>query len=208
MQSLRIDDRALPTHPAVRSLFPGGALRRGTYVSVRGSLQLALALIAETSRSGSWCGAIGLPELSYEAASALGIALDRFVLVPSPGPHELTVTNSLSEVLTAVVIHPTSRIAPSALHRLTAKLRDQGSALVVLGDWPNSESTLNVTGSRWSGLTAGHGTLTDQTLTVQSRDRRGTRTHTVRFFAGSLDGPHGVSADLPQWIEEAHRAPA
>lgn len=105
MQAARLD-HGLPTPPELRPLLPGGALRRGSSVAVQGSLQLALALLCGASASGAWCGVIGVPNLGIEAAAQLGLSLERLVLVPRPGAHELTITGMLSEVLTALVLCP------------------------------------------------------------------------------------------------------
>lgn len=186
MQPLRLDERALPTPAELRALLPGGALRAGAPTTVQGSLQLALALVSAVSASGAWCGAIGLPELGVEAAAQLGLALDRFVLVPEPGCHALGITAALGEVLTAVILRPPGRVAPAEAARLAAKLRDRGTALVSLGPWPGAESRLRVTASRWSGLGTGHGLLDTRELSVRSDDRRGELQHTIRFADGRL----------------------
>ncbi len=186
MQPLRLDERALPTPPELRKLMPNGALRTGTSTTVQGSLQLTLALIAAASASGAWCGAIGVPELGIEAAAGLGLALERFVLVPDPGSHALSIAGTLSEVLTAVVLRPSGPMLAGDMSRLSAKLRDRGTALIVLGPWSGAESHLRVTSSRWTGLGEGHGLLDTHELTVQSSDRRGSLRHTVRFTEGRL----------------------
>lgn len=186
MQPVRLDDRALPTPPELRALLPGGALRRGTITTVQGSLELGLALLASTSASGAWCGAIGVPELGLEAAAGLGIALERLILVPDPGSHALTIAGSLSEVLTAVLLRAGREMRPAEAGRLAARLRDHGTALIVLGPWPGAEGRLSVTGSRWAGLGYGHGMLDVHDLTVQSNDRRGQLRHRVRFSGGRL----------------------
>lgn len=186
MQPLRLDERALPTPPELRRLLPGGALRRGAVTAVEGSLQLALALLAAVSASGSWCGAIGLPGLGLEAAADLGIALDRFVLVPDPGPHALGIAGTLSEVLTAVLLSPPRGMRPGEGARIAARLREHGTALIVLGPWPGAEGSLRVSGSRWIGLGRGHGMLDAHELTVRTSDRRGPLEHVVRFAGGRL----------------------
>ena len=77
--------------PPSRPLLPGGGLRRGATVSVTaaagvgGATSLALALVAEASRAGSWVAAVGLPSLGLVAADELGVALERLVLVAAPG---------------------------------------------------------------------------------------------------------------------------
>ena len=186
MQPLRIDERALPTAPALGALLPGGALRAGAAYSVQGSWQLALAFLAEASQGGAWCGVLGCPGFGAEAAVSLGIALDRCVLIPSPGPHALALAGTLSETLSVVVARFESRVAHADIERLSARLREHGSALVVVGDWARSESRLTVTSSRWTGLGAGYGALESRELTVQSEDRRGVRRHAVRFERGRL----------------------
>ena len=186
MQPLRIDERALPTAPGLRALLPGGALRAGAAYSVQGSWQLALSFLAEASQGGAWCGVLGCPAFGAEAAVSLGIALDRCVLVPEPGRHALTLAGTLSETLSVVVARFDARVSPADIERLSAKLRDHGSALVVIGEWARSESRLSVVSSRWTGLGAGYGALTTRELTVQSEDRRGTRRHAVRFERGCL----------------------
>lgn len=185
MQPARIDS-GLPTSPKLRSLLPGGMLRKGAPTAVQGSLQLALSLLTEVSASGAWCGIIGVPQLGFEAVAQSGLALERLVLVPEPGKHTLGITGMLSEVLAALVLCPTVPPTQGEAERLGARLRDHSTALVVVGNWPRSDTALHVTASRWSGLGAGRGLLRTHELSVISTDRRGTRTHTVRFCDGRL----------------------
>lgn len=186
MQSLRLGEHALPTPPELRSLLPGGSLRAGAVYSVRGSWQLALAFLAEASRDGAWCGVLGCPAFGAEAAASLGIALDRCVLIPRPGPHALSIAGTLCETLAVTVARFPSRTSAGDVERLMARLREQGSALIVVGDWTRTESSLTVLSSRWAGLGAGHGSLATRELTVGSRDRRGSLRHTVGFRRGCL----------------------
>ncbi len=186
MQPLRLDEGGLPVAPELRSLLPGGALRKGSSVAVSGSLHLALALLGEASRGGAWCGAIGLPQLGFEAVAQLGISLERFVLVPEPGRHALGVAGMLSEVLAALVFVPGRHYAPNEVERLHARLRDHGAVLIAVGEWPRNDVSLQLLASRWRGVGRGHGLLETQELTVRSLDRRGQRRHTVRFCGGRL----------------------
>ncbi|NLA65547.1 MAG: hypothetical protein GX862_06395 [Leucobacter sp.] len=186
MQPLRIGETGLPTPAELRPLLPGGALRAGAATAVQGSLLLALALLSEASATGAWCGAIGVPHLGFEAADRVGVRLDRFVVVPHPETHTLAVTGMLAEVLSVVLLHPPSNTSPGEVARLTARLREHGTALVVLGGWPGSDTSLHATASRWSGLGSGTGKLEGHELTVRSIDRRGQRRHTIRFNEGRL----------------------
>ncbi|MBK0420369.1 hypothetical protein JD276_15170 [Leucobacter sp. CSA1] len=196
MQPLQLDDRALPTASELRGLLPAGALRTGASYSVQGSALLALSLLSEASSSGAWCGIVGFPGFGAEAAAGVGIALDRCVLIPDPGRHALAIAGTLSETLTVVLLRAPRTAGHGEIQRVAARLRDHGSALVVMGDWPRPESALRVTGIRWSGLGKGHGRLEAQELTVQTRDRRGVRRHTVRFDSGRLS-PSPQSAPVP-----------
>ncbi|UOQ55787.1 hypothetical protein MUN78_08660 [Leucobacter allii] len=201
MQPLRLDDRAIPTPEGLSPLFAGGSLRAGASYTVRGSQQLALATLAAASAAGSWCGVIGCPTFGAEAAAALGIALDRCVLIPDPGADGIALAGALSEVLTIVLLRPSAPPAHGAVERLSARLREHGSALVVAGEWPRPDGALRITGSHWHGLDRGHGLLEERELTVQSRDRRGVRTHTVRFAGGALrSGPASAGAAISRLV--------
>ncbi|MBK0421024.1 hypothetical protein JD292_02865 [Leucobacter sp. CSA2] len=195
MQPLRLGERGLPTLPGLRGLLPGGAIRQGASYSVNGSLQLSLSMLAAASTAGSWCGVIGFPGFGAEAAATLGIALDRCVLIPDPGSDALGFAGLLSEVLSVVLLASPRSIGSGETERISARLRDHGSALIVAGAWPRTESTLTVTSSRWSGLRRGGGLLADRALTVQSQDRRGTRTHTVAFADGRVADHADPAAD-------------
>src|SRR4029453_19261449 len=46
MQATRLDSKAVPTHPALESVLPGGPLREGTVGQVEGSTTLLMALLA------------------------------------------------------------------------------------------------------------------------------------------------------------------
>lgn len=189
MQPMRLDARTIPTAAGLRPLLPGGSLRMGASYAVHGSRQLALALLAEASASGAWCGIIGDTAFGAEAAVALGIALDRCVIIPEPGTDAIGLTGALAEVLTVVLLAPTTPPSAGESERIAARLREHDAALVVTGDWPRPESTLRVSRSHWDGLGHGYGMLTDRELTVQTQDRRGTRSHTLRFRDGAIADP-------------------
>ena len=82
---------APPVHPCrcIRpcdGLLPGG-LRRGSTLSVSGSVSLLLALLGAGSAAGAWCALVGLPPISAEAAAEQGIDLARLAIVadrPTP----------------------------------------------------------------------------------------------------------------------------
>ena len=166
MQATKLDSRLLPTHPALAELLPGGGLKQGAMYSVESSATLLLALLAGPSAAGSWCGVVGVPEFGIEAAASFGIDLDRLVLVPTPGDQWLAVTAAIADVLTVVVIKPPRQASEGNLARLTARLRQRGSTLLVVGSWPQSEAMLSLSQSSWTGIENGAGHLTARQVTV------------------------------------------
>ncbi|MGG7463650.1 hypothetical protein [Plantibacter sp. YIM 135347] len=185
MQTTRLDTRSLPTAAPLASLLPGGALQAGASYSVIGSTSLAMALMAGPSAAGAWCGVVGVPTFGVEAAADAGIDLERLVLVPEPGKHWLSVTAAMADVAGVLIASAPDRITPSEAARLSARLRQREATLIVLGQWPQSEATLRITSSRWTGLGTGHGFLEEREVTVSSLLGQGTagrpRTATLRL---------------------------
>lgn len=171
MQATKLDTKTLPTLAALAEVLPGGALKQGAAYSVSGSTTLVMALLAGPSQSGAWCGVVGMPDFGAEAASRFGIELERLVFVPSPGDQWLTVTAALVDVLSVVVMRPPLRTSDADVARLGARLRQRGSTLIVIGDWPQCEAELRVKESNWSGLGRGHGSLTGREVTISSSGR-------------------------------------
>jgi hypothetical protein len=165
---------ALPVLPTIAPLLPLG-LQTGACYGVRGSLGLALALIAEASAGGRWCGVVGIPEFGAEAAATLGVDLSRLLLVPDPRQEWLTAVATLVEVLPLVLARAPAHLAPGAVNRLESRLRRQGCVLVVLLDegrhWPRTAVTLEAVRSEWSGISAGRGALAERELVVRVTDR-------------------------------------
>ena len=162
-------DRVLPVAGQLQSLFPDGGLRRGTTVSVSGSVGLALGVLAGPSQAGAWCASVGIPSLGLVAAAEAGIALDRFPMVADPGDDWPTVTAALLDAFDVVLLGGQRR-GPN--RRLEARARERGAVLVVAGDWPGADVRLSVTRSEWDGLGDGHGHLRRHRLEVVASGRR------------------------------------
>ncbi|HYZ09141.1 MAG TPA: hypothetical protein VE709_11300, partial [Pseudonocardiaceae bacterium] len=77
--------RPYPVHAPLAPLLPGGGLRRGSVVAVRGSTALLLALLAAATTQGAWAAVVGIGDLGVLAAAEAGVAVQRLVLVPAPG---------------------------------------------------------------------------------------------------------------------------
>jgi hypothetical protein len=159
----------LETHPALAGLVQ---LRAGGSYAVD-SASLALALLAGPSRAGGWAAAVGVTDFGAEAAYALGVDLDRTVLVPDPGDQWLEVTAALVDVVTIVLVRPQGRVPERVAEKLGARLRKRSAALVVLedrlGDWPRVEVRLTTREPAWSGVGEGHGHLRSRRILVEAR---------------------------------------
>ncbi len=164
-------EHVLPVLPCLSGLVPGGALQRGSTVAVEGSTSLAMALMAGSSASGSWCAAVGLPSLGLVAAAELGVALERLALVREPGESWPSVVAALLDAMDVVVVRPPGPVRGSHVRRLAARARERGAVLVPMGSWEGADVCLRVTRSEWHGLGAGHGYLRSRRSEVTARGR-------------------------------------
>lgn len=145
----------VPTLPALADLVQ---LRTGGSYAAD-SAGLALALAAGASQAGEWIGVIGWPDFGAEGAAALGVDLQRTVLVPDPGEHWVEVVAALVDVMRVVVLRPPAGVDARAAGVLDARLRTRSAVLVVWGEWPRCEVRLALERSRWRGVGSGHGLL-------------------------------------------------
>jgi len=163
--------RTLPLGEEVASLLPGGALRRGTVVSVEGSTSLVLALLARASREGSWAAIVGLPHVGVVAASRRGIDLARLALIPHPGAEAATIAAACVDGMDIVVLGPRLALSDADRRRLAARARERGAVIVSIGPDPATHTALRVLRSEWSGLGAGEGRLKERTVIVARSGR-------------------------------------
>ncbi|MBN9619755.1 MAG: hypothetical protein J0H43_08495, partial [Actinobacteria bacterium] len=145
----------LPVAAPLAPLLPGG-LRRGSTVSVGGSVSLLLALLGAASASGAWCALVGLPRISAEAAREHGIDLTRLALVPAVGENWSTVVGALLDAVDIVAARPPRRPLPGGdVRRLAARVRGKGAVFVPYvgaADWPGADVRLHAEGGEWIGL--------------------------------------------------------
>lgn len=158
--------RLLPVLSPFEALLPDPGLRRGSIIRITGAgaTSLALALVARASRD-AWVAVVGMPSLGLVWASELGIALDRLVVVPEPGAQWLSVLAAAVDAFDVVVARPPGSRERDA-RKLSARVREQRSLLLVTGEWPEAETRLAGSASRWHGVGRGHGHLTARTLTI------------------------------------------
>jgi hypothetical protein len=195
MQRVRSEDKVLPVPSALESILPGGGLATGTVYSVSPSLSLIFALLSASSQRGSWCAAVGMPDLGVEAAAAAGIDLDRLVLVPDPGPRWMAVLSALSEIVPLVAVHPGSAPKDAESARFAARLRDRSCTVLTTSPWMQSEGLISIHDPQWEGLGAGWGTLEDRTVTVTAQVRTRPRPQSVRV---RMPGRNGIVERVPE----------
>ncbi|MGW4063217.1 hypothetical protein ACWEGE_33370 [Amycolatopsis sp. NPDC004747] len=186
------DGQLLTVLPELARLLPGGGLRRGSTIAVRGATSLVLALLAAATRDGSWAAVTGLPGLGLAAAAELGVDLERVALVPDPGAELVAVLSALVDGFDLVVLGPAS-VPPQTARRLAGRVRNRGTVLLTAGAWPGADLELTVSGRRWHGLTQdGHGHLCTRDVVATSHGRgAAARPASVRL---SLPGPEGALA--------------
>ena len=185
---------------ALEPLLGEAGLQRGSVVSVvgpagSGATSLALALVAGPSASGSWVAAVGLPWLGLSAAAEAGVNLGRLALVPAPEPAAWAgVVAALVDAFDVVLLRPERRARPADARRLTARARERGAVLVLLGPtggWREGpDVVLRIDRTRWEGLGDGHGRLRSRRVRVEATGRR----RAARPRTADLDLPVGQAS--------------
>jgi hypothetical protein len=181
---------------ALADLLPDRSLPRGSTVVVRaggsGATTLALALVAAASAAGSWCVAVGIPDLGGVAAEHLAVDLARLALVPCPGSRWAATVALLADEIDLVLCRPPGTVTARVARQLAARLRTRRSVLVVVGPqpWPERcDLELRVGPCRWTGTARGAGHLAGRLATVTAVPHRGAgRTRSTLLW---LPGPDG-----------------
>ncbi len=195
-------ERTLPTSPECADLFAEGALVRGRVLACTGSAAttVALRLVAATVEAGGWMAVIDVPMLGLDAASELGIALERVVSVTtSSGAGVGTdaggadaevwadVVAAAADGFEVLVTRVPAGVRPATARKVATRLQQRGVVLVVLGD-PGPlvcDGVVDSGGQVWSGVGAGWGRLEHRSVEVTATGRRlpGQRCRTLEFPA-------------------------
>jgi hypothetical protein len=166
---------------------------------------LALSLLA-ASQAGSWCAAVGLPELGLVAAAGVGVSLDRFALVPNPGEQWSMVTAALIDAIDVVLVRPPGRVRLTDARRLVARARERGSVLVPISSaWSEAaDIRLRVVAGGWDGLGQGHGVLQARTVEVVATGRgAASRERRVCLWVPGTDGKVTSAPDVAVPLADA-----
>ncbi len=192
----------LPVADPLVPLFPDGALVRGRAVACGGvaATSLALALAAEATTAGAWLAVVDVPWLGVEAATELGIPLERMVRIdPGPDASSTSWADLVGAVLDGfeVVVTRVPRRVPAAVaRRVQARLQAREGVLLSVapgaappGGSPVSvDLTVEATAPVWEGVEQGWGRLRRRRVTVVSSGRRVPRARQVDVW---LPGPGG-----------------
>jgi hypothetical protein len=207
-------ESVVPVVSALRPLFSGGGLRRGSTVEVglggpvalgrsgqvggatryleapvAGGSTLLLALLAGASQAGCWCALVAAPGLGLAAAVEAGVDLSRLALVPAPGAAFARVVGALLDGFDLVVVHPPEGMSAADARAGAVRARRHGAVLVSAGPWPGADLRLRPVEGSWEGLGNGHGRLRTRRLLVQASGRAAAggrpRSVELRLEAGS-----------------------
>lgn len=182
-------ERTLPTSPECAGLFAEGALVRGRVLSCAGaaSTTVALRLVAAAVEAGGWMAVIDVPMLGLDAASELGIALERVVSISTSGESEVwaDVVAAAADGFEVLITRVPAGVRQSTARKVATRLQQRGVVLVVLGD-PGvvvCDGVVDSGGQVWSGVGAGWGRLEHRSVEVTATGRRlpGRRCQTFEF---------------------------
>lgn len=199
----------LPVASGLTPLLPFG-LRRGSTVSVSGSVSLLLAVLGAASGSGAWCALVGFPQISAEAAREYGIDLTRLALVPAPGEGWPTVVGALLDSLDIVAARPPRGrgLAPGDVRRLAARARSKDSVLVPFvpdaAGWPGADVRLQAADGTWTGIDQGAGRLRARQVEVTANGRgQAARSMSATLWLPADGGGLDVATPLADVLELA-----
>ena len=195
----------LPVAAALDSLLPSG-LRRGSTVSVSGSVSLLFALLGAASAGGAWCALVGFPRISAEAAAEYGLDLARLAVVPEPGAGWTTTIGALLDAVDIVAARPPGGrgLAPGDIRRLAARTRSKDAVLVPYltgigvseAGWPGADVRLHAHDGVWTGIGVGGGRLRARQVEVTASGRgQAARTHTASLWLPAEGG--GIEPATP-----------
>jgi hypothetical protein len=146
-----------------------------------------------------------MPALGLVAAAELGVDLARLALIPAPGEQWAVAVAALVDGFDLVLLRPPARVRGADARRLMARVKERGSALVLMDPpgWPESpDLRLSVGSTGWEGLGAGHGLLTSRRMEVVVSGRRAASRERRRSVWLPAPGG-GLEPDAPRAVARA-----
>ncbi len=211
------------------SLLPGGGLQRGWITRVDGSASaraLAWALLGEITTTGRWVAAVNVPGISLAAASEVGVAVERVLVVQNVAAEVWapTVGALIGAVDVVMFGAPQHRVRPSDYRQMASRCRERGTVLMELAPEPAARPNQRVAKGQlqydlsfsvdpiaWEGLGRGHGHLRSRGLSVSVGGRRcpgqGRRGHfELPSHDGTLRRYEPAGAESPADVEPRLRS--
>ena len=202
-------ERTLPTSVDCADLFAEGGLVRGRTLSFAGpaATTVMLRLVAAAVEAGGWMAVIDVPSLGLDAASELGIALERVVAVDTRcagGANETDaavwadVVAAAADGFEVLVTRIPGEVRPATLRKVVTRLQQRGVVMLVVGD-PGPlvcDGVLDTDHQVWSGVGVGWGRLEHRVVDVTASGRRlpGQRCRTMEF---PVPSPGSAPAPAP-----------
>ena len=200
-------DQLLLVPELFHTLLPSGGLQRGWTVRLEGSASaraLAWALLGDATTSGRWVATVNVEGVSLAAASELGVAIERVLVISNVGAEVWSATlGALIGAVDVIVFDaPRHRIPPSEYRKIASRCRERGTVLMELGPVSSPQSnrfantgqlqydvSFSVQPSRWVGLERGYGHLQARGVDVLVSGRRATgRQRKGSFELPTADG--------------------
>lgn len=171
-------ERTMPVGDELAGLFAEGGLVRGRTIACQGpaATSTALALVAAAVTAGSWMAVVDLPTIGLDAASELGVPLERIVAIGTDGDpvRWIDVVAAAADGFDVLLVRVPSELPTAAVRKLAVRLRQRDVVTVVLGD-PGAmacDGVLHTDAPQWSGLGDGHGHLRERRVVVEASGRR------------------------------------
>lgn len=200
-------DQLLSVPELFHDLLPSGGLQRGWTVRLEGSSSaraLAWALLSTATTAGRWVATVNVAGISLAAASELGVAIERVLVISNARAEVWSAT--LGALIGAVDVilfdAPHHRIPPSEYRKIASRCRERGTVLMELGTAQPRRSgrfagvgqlqydvSFSVQPSAWVGLESGYGHLQARGIDVSVSGRRATgRQRQGSFELPTADG--------------------
>ena len=178
-------------------LLPGGAVRRGSVVTLAGPMgttSVLLPLLAAATVTGEWAAVVEPgATLGGAAIAEAGVALERCAIVRRvPADRWAVTVAALLEGATLVAAWVPQGVRIGDARRLVARARERGAVLVAMESVPGVRSVpwpaeaalrLHVQPGSWCGLASGHGLLSGRDLQVRVEGRGAAREGLVGALA-------------------------
>lgn len=179
--------------PPLQPLFSGMGFERGRIYAITGdaAMSLLFALVAQPTTHGSWWSMVDISRAGLLSAAEHGVALQRTVCVSSGSSRAWShVVGALVDGFDLVaVMSPTCNAGEA--RRITARLRAQGSVLLVIGNHGafDADVVLTARSLQWQFDTH----ASSRTVRIATQGRR---VHGSRHVTVSLPSSQGRVAEV------------